>query len=96
MIPPWLRSHAPWAAALWLATALEAVAQPRPSEDEPKALEVPSGDIFGCGDIFGFTSPTDVGKSRRQGRRVPGRGLDVQPSTELAERTVPARSGFLE
>ena len=46
--------NAPLAVALWLATAFGVSAQPSPSE-QPKAFEVPSGDIFG------FTTPTDVG-----------------------------------
>ena len=54
-MPLFLNSHAPLAAALWLATAFGLAAQPSPSEHEPKSFEVPSGDIFG------FTTPTDVG-----------------------------------
>jgi len=53
VMPLFLNSHLPLAATLWLATAFGVAALPKPSENEPKAFEVPSGDIFG------FTAPTD-------------------------------------
>jgi hypothetical protein len=56
------------------ALAGPAVAQPRPSDDEPSgALAVPGGDIFG------FTSPTDVGS--------PGdKGLAFETTTRFGKR----------
>ena len=61
------------AAALWLATAFGVAAQPSPSEHEPKAYEVPSGDIFG------FTTPTDVGS--------PGdKDIALETTTRLGKR----------
>jgi hypothetical protein len=61
------------AAALWLATAFGVAAQPSSSEYEPKAYEVPSGDIFG------FTTPTDVGS--------PGdKDITLETTTRLGKR----------
>jgi hypothetical protein len=48
------RSPALWVTAFWLAAA-GAAAQPRPGQDEPKGMEALGWDIFG------FTTPSDVG-----------------------------------
>jgi hypothetical protein len=43
------------AIALWFAAPAGAAAQPRPGQDEPKGMEALGWDIFG------FTTPSDVG-----------------------------------
>jgi hypothetical protein len=57
----WARSPALWATALWLAAAAEGFAQPTPADDEPKGAEALGGDIFG------FTTPSDVGSPGEKG-----------------------------
>jgi hypothetical protein len=72
-MPLLLHSHASLAAALWLATSFGVAAQPRLSVEEPKDIEVPSGDIFG------FTTPTDVGS--------PGdKDIALETTTRLGKR----------
>jgi len=57
----WARSPALWATALWLAAAAEGGAQPTPAGDEPKGATALGGDIFG------FTTPSDVGSPGEKG-----------------------------
>jgi hypothetical protein len=57
----WTRSPARWGTALWLSAVAEGVAQPRPAEDEPIGAQALGGDIFG------FTTPSDVGNPGERG-----------------------------
>lgn len=60
------------ALAAFLLAGVSAPAEPRSGEDEPKALDFPGGDIFG------FTSPTDVGN--------PGdKGIAFETSTRIGK-----------
>jgi hypothetical protein len=57
----WARFPALWATALWLAAAAEGAAQPTPADNAPKGAEALGGDIFG------FTTPSDVGSPGEKG-----------------------------